>query len=742
VQGNLKRHGFVTPTPVQAASIPPALEGRDVVATAQTGTGKTLAFALPIVQRLAADKSRKQGVQAIVLAPTRELAIQTEETFAKLMEGSLLRTAVVVGGMAEARQLRQLRGGAQVMIATPGRLCDYLNRRLVDLRNVHTIVLDEADRMLDMGFLQALKEILHELPEVRQTLLFSATIEKSVAHLVDSYVKDPVKISIGAISSPIDTVDLDLYEVEQDDKVDLLRNLIHREQGAFLVFARTKHGTDKLAKRLAMIGVDATRIHGDRTQGQRNLALRGFKDGTFRVLVATDVAARGIHVDDIAHVVNFDLPQVPEDFIHRVGRTGRAGARGRASTFCTRGERGAIRRIERELSIRLERKTVNENGAAAPVRERVVARPILAPRFAAARPALAERMAELVEEPAGAPRMVAAQRFDGAELEQAEVLMVESRERAIVELREGAKEIVQSRESALELLQLRDEAASETAAPEAADAAETLDKAITELRERTDAQINGVKPRVVKPFVQRAEPRPFRNVPVRNDYQAERRSSAPAGWGESPTWSRETTRESSRDVERAPRQYNDRPSNDRPYRQTAASTYRSDDNRAPRQGASFRTAEQRPAPQGDARPYRPAAAPAPYRGESSPYSNNGKKARWIPRAGDGGQRYGNDTRANESAPRYGSDAPRRFANESAQPFRGGENARPFARDNRAAEYGDSARPARTVGPKVAFGGVKPQSRPGASGEKKPFWHAVMEHKQSAKFGRKRAAGSR
>jgi ATP-dependent RNA helicase RhlE len=232
-------------------------------------------------------------------------------------------------------------------------MCDFLNRKLTQLGKVRSLVLDEADRMLDMGFLPALKLILKHVPEHRQTLLFSATIEKSVAHLISAHVNDPVRVTIGAATKPIDRIDLHVYEVEQDRKLSLLEELLRQEAGSFLVFARTKHGTDRLARRLRASGFDTARIHGDRTQGQRNQALAGFKKGDYRVLVATDVAARGIHVDDIAHVVNYDLPQVPEDFIHRVGRTGRAGARGTASTFATRGERGYIRKIEAAMRTRL-----------------------------------------------------------------------------------------------------------------------------------------------------------------------------------------------------------------------------------------------------------------------------------------------------------------------------------------------------------------------------------------------------
>lgn len=355
LSSNLSRHGFVVPTPVQSESIPPALAGRDVVATAQTGTGKTLAFALPIVETLVRDK--RQGAQALILSPTRELALQIGETFGKLAAKTGLRAAAIVGGMNERPQLRAVQGGAQVLIATPGRLLDFLNRRLITLGSIRMLVLDEADRMLDMGFLPAIEKIVAAIPKERQTLFFSATIEKSVAHLIDKYLRNPARVAIGSTTKPVEQVDLYIYEVEQDGKLDLLKGMLAAEPGSFLVFARTKHGTDRLAKRLAQSGVKAAAIHGDRSQNQRNQALRGFETGQYRVLVATDVAARGIHVDGIAHVVNYDLPQVPEDFIHRVGRTGRAGARGTASTFGTRNERGDIRRIERALDVRLERRT-------------------------------------------------------------------------------------------------------------------------------------------------------------------------------------------------------------------------------------------------------------------------------------------------------------------------------------------------------------------------------------------------
>lgn len=353
LQSNLLKHGFVQPTAVQAQAIPPALAGRDVVVTAQTGTGKTLAFALPLLESLLNSRDRR-GIQALILSPTRELAIQINESFTGLAAGTGIRAAVVVGGMSEAHQLRAIRAGAQVLVATPGRLCDFLNRRLVNLGNVRIFILDEADRMLDMGFLPSIRAIMEALPTARQTLFFSATIEKSVAHLIDAHVKNPVRVAIGPTTKPVEQIDLHLYEVEQDRKLGLLTWLLHQEQGSFLVFARTRRATERLARNLTAAGVKAGRIHGDRTQSQRNQALSGFKEGAYRVLVATDVAARGIHVEGIAHVVNYDLPQAPEDFIHRVGRTGRAGARGTASTFSTRSERGEILRIQRALSIQLK----------------------------------------------------------------------------------------------------------------------------------------------------------------------------------------------------------------------------------------------------------------------------------------------------------------------------------------------------------------------------------------------------
>ncbi len=350
---NLTKNEFVTPTPVQAQAIPPLMQGRDVVATAQTGTGKTLAFAIPVIEALAA-VPRSKVIKVLILSPTRELAIQIDAAFRQLAEGMHIRTAVVVGGLSEANQLRDIKAGAEVVIATPGRLCDYLERRLIDLSHAGTVVLDEADRMLDMGFLPSLQTILQKLPAKRQTMLFSATIERSVAHLVDSYVHEPVRVAVESSAETASQIDLFCYEVPQASKFDLLVHLLKQEKGSFLVFVSTKEGADRLYKFLARGRNKVACIHGDRSQSQRNEALQGFKDGVYRVLVATDVAARGIHVDDIAHVVNYDLPQEAENFIHRVGRTGRAGARGASWTFVTALERSDVRNYESVLGIQVQ----------------------------------------------------------------------------------------------------------------------------------------------------------------------------------------------------------------------------------------------------------------------------------------------------------------------------------------------------------------------------------------------------
>ena len=358
---------FTAPTPVQEMAIPHALEGKDVLATAQTGTGKTLAFLLPLMEKLG--RRHVPGVRALILVPTRELAMQVQAQYDDLRYGRLPRTALVIGGMAERPQLEAVRKGAGVIVATPGRLEDYLKRKLIDLRQVELLVLDEADRMLDMGFLPALRRIVAALPRERQTLCFSATLEASVAGLVNDYMRNPVRVALGSTTKPAESVELQAFEVSAAGKADALRHLLYQEKGQTLVFARTKRGTERLAKNLVRDGFSAAMIHGDRTQSQRVQALTGFDEGRYKVLVATDVASRGIHVDNVAHVINYDLPEVAEDFIHRVGRTGRAGSKGRASSLVSGAEIAELRTIERALKLKIARRRVDEfSTAAAPHR--------------------------------------------------------------------------------------------------------------------------------------------------------------------------------------------------------------------------------------------------------------------------------------------------------------------------------------------------------------------------------------
>ena len=349
----LNTNKFETPTPVQAAAIPPALEGRDVLATAQTGTGKTLSFLIPIIEML--QKSDVRGAQALILLPTRELAMQVEKAFRVIRTSPGQTVALVVGGLAEGSQLEAIRRGARLIVATPGRLEDFLKRKLVRLDGVKMLVLDEVDRMLDMGFQPAIARIAGMLPATRQTLCYSATLEGAVKEVARKYLNNPARIEIGSVLKTAENVELRTFEVEPDKKQELLEHLLGTEEGSFLVFVRTKHGADRVARRLSKGGFSATQIHGDRTQSQRNQALRSFSEGHHRVLVATDVAARGIDVANVAHVINFDMPKVAEDFVHRVGRTGRASAHGVASTFAIPAERGDLRKIERTLSISMKR---------------------------------------------------------------------------------------------------------------------------------------------------------------------------------------------------------------------------------------------------------------------------------------------------------------------------------------------------------------------------------------------------
>ena len=344
---------FITPTPVQAGAIPPALEGKDVLATAQTGTGKTLSFIVPILEKLAKTESR--SATALILLPTRELAMQVETHYRNLNTNPANNVALVCGGMAEGPQLQLIRRGARLIVATPGRLEDYLSRKLVKLDQVQILVLDEVDRMLDMGFKPAIQRIAASLPKTRQTLCYSATLDANIREVVREYLKEPARIEIGSVLKPSENVELQTFEVEQDKKQELLEHLLESGEGSFLVFVRTKHGADRVANRLVRSGHSATQIHGDRSQAQRNQALKSFAEGRHRVLVATDVAARGIDVKHVAHVVNYDIPKVAEDFVHRIGRTGRASSKGIASTFASAAERSDLRKIERSLAISMKR---------------------------------------------------------------------------------------------------------------------------------------------------------------------------------------------------------------------------------------------------------------------------------------------------------------------------------------------------------------------------------------------------
>lgn len=344
---------FIEPTPVQAAAIPRALAGNDVLATAQTGTGKTLAFLIPVIEELL--KNDTPGIAALVLVPTRELAMQVLDQYNALRGKKLTPAALVVGGLSEQGQIAAIRKGARVIVATPGRLEDYLSRKLFHFKHLRMLVLDEADRMLDMGFLPAIRRIVSILPKERQTVCFSATMEASIAQLVKEYMKHPVRLTFGSTLKPSENVTLRAIEVPADRKMEMLRQLLSKEKGRVLIFCRTKRGTQRIAGSLNDFGFTAAQIHGDRSQSQRNSALAGFQQGRFKVLVATDVASRGIHVENIRHVINYDLPDVAENFIHRVGRTGRAGETGIATTLICKEQRGELFQLERALGLKIER---------------------------------------------------------------------------------------------------------------------------------------------------------------------------------------------------------------------------------------------------------------------------------------------------------------------------------------------------------------------------------------------------
>ena len=347
--------GFDVPTPIQKAAVPPALEGRDVLASAPTGTGKTAAFLLPVLQRMLSGRERRNA-RALILTPTRELAGQVEEQLRRLATRSGLRGAIIVGGVAMGPQVRQLRTGVDVIVATPGRLLDHLQQGNVRLGDVEVLVLDEADRMLDMGFLPAIRQVLAEVPEERQTLLFSATLPRPIVELARTLLRNPARVDLQPTTSAAAGIRQAAYPIAHEDKAGLLLHLLQGDAvGNALVFTRTKHRANRLARTLEQRGVPCAAIHGNRTQAQRTQALQGFRTGRFRVLVATDVASRGIDVEKLSHVVNFDVPQSAEDYVHRIGRTARAQATGDAWTFVSRAEEGEMRDIERVLGRRLER---------------------------------------------------------------------------------------------------------------------------------------------------------------------------------------------------------------------------------------------------------------------------------------------------------------------------------------------------------------------------------------------------
>jgi ATP-dependent RNA helicase RhlE len=359
LKARLSAAGFVHPTPVQAGAIPPALEGDDILATASTGTGKTLSFLIPMIERLEeisepSTRGNKTPVLALILLPTRELAMQVLEQFHKICPTTKQDAVLVCGGLSENTQIEQISRGPRLIVATPGRLEDFLRRKAVNLRDVDMLVLDEVDRMLDMGFLPAIKRIVGSLPKDRQTMCYSATLDANIREIVKDYVQSPVRVEIGTASRPSDRVELRVYTVMQDQKLSQLDKMLTEEEGTYLVFSRTKHGADRIAKKLEKLGHSVEVIHGDRSQGQRSAALKSFATGRSRVLVATDVAARGIDISHIAHVVNYDLPNGSDDFVHRIGRTGRAGAKGVATTFVTPLEKGDARKLERELKIKFE----------------------------------------------------------------------------------------------------------------------------------------------------------------------------------------------------------------------------------------------------------------------------------------------------------------------------------------------------------------------------------------------------
>lgn len=347
----LATEGYTHPTPIQKQAIPEILNHRDVLGCAQTGTGKTAAFAIPILQLLYQQKTAQRGarpIQALILTPTRELAIQIGESFTAYGKHTGLNHLVVFGGVSQVQQVNALRQGIDILIATPGRLLDLVNQRYIHLQKINIFVLDEADRMLDMGFIHDVKRLIALLPAKRQTLFFSATMPPEISKLANTILNNPVRVEVTPVSSTVDKIEQQVFFVEKADKPYLLLHLLkNSEIKSALVFTRTKHGADKVAKLLYNQNIQADAIHGEKSQSARQRALLNFKTGRLRVLVATDIAARGIDIDELSHVINFDLPNVPESYVHRIGRTGRAGANGMAYSFCDAEERAYLKDITR-----------------------------------------------------------------------------------------------------------------------------------------------------------------------------------------------------------------------------------------------------------------------------------------------------------------------------------------------------------------------------------------------------------
>ncbi|WP_440676744.1 DEAD/DEAH box helicase [Candidatus Pelagibacter sp. HIMB1587] len=348
IENKLKRSielaEFKTPTPIQSQSIPISLEGKDVLGTAQTGTGKTLAFTIPMLNKLLKDKQ----AMALIICPTRELATQVMETVLKLNIREIgIGNALLIGGESMQKQLRQLKKRARIIVGTPGRINDHIERRSLNLSNVNYLVLDETDRMLDMGFTPQIEVILKFIPKDHQTLLFSATLPENILKISQKYLNNPERISVGSLSTPIEKIKQETFEITTDKKYHELINQLVERSGSILVFVKTKHGADKIVKRLKYDGHKADAIHGNLRQSKRDRVIKGFRNGNSRILVATDVAARGLDIPVIKHVINYDLPQVPEDYIHRIGRTGRAGKDGSALTFLTNSDRNMWRSIQK-----------------------------------------------------------------------------------------------------------------------------------------------------------------------------------------------------------------------------------------------------------------------------------------------------------------------------------------------------------------------------------------------------------